>query len=133
MVTVWKNVSWCALIFMAGIAALPKELYEAAEVEGANILQRFWFVTLPMLMPTVYLIVMLRGMAEVQTFEQINGLTRGGPGTATETIAVYPYSRFFQELRYGYGSAINLLLLLCSVTIGGFFAWRLYRANRSGV
>lgn len=133
VVTVWKNVSWCALIFMAGLAALPRELIEAAEVDGANILQRFWFVTLPMLMPTVYLIVMLRGMAEVQTFEQINGLTRGGPGTATETLAVYAYARFFQELRYGYGSAINLLLLLCSVTIGGFFAWRLYRANRSGL
>ena len=130
MVTVWKNISWVTLIFMAGLAAIPRDLYEAAEVDGAGTLRRFWHVTLPMLAPTIYLILMFRGMAEVQTFEQINGLTRGGPGTATQTLAVYAYQRFFQEMRYGYGSAINLLLLLCSISIGAFFAWRLYRSNR---
>jgi multiple sugar transport system permease protein len=69
-------------------------------------------------------------MGEVQTFEQITGLTRGGPGTATQTLAVYAYRRFFQELRYGYGSAINVLLLVLTIAIGGIFAWRLYSASR---
>ncbi|WP_461513401.1 carbohydrate ABC transporter permease [Rhizobium mongolense] len=130
VVTVWKNLSWCVLIFMAGLAALPRDVYEAAEIDGANAIQKFFTITLPLLRPTTYLVLMFRGMGEVQTFEQINGLTRGGPGTATQTLAVYAYQRFFQELRYGYGSAINVLLLLLTAAIGGFFAWRLYRASR---
>lgn len=129
VVTVWKNLSWCILIFMAGLGALPRDVYEAAEIDGANALQKFFTITLPLLKPTTYLVLMFRGMGEVQTFEQINGLTRGGPGTATQTLALYAYQRFFQELRYGYGSAINVLLLLLTAAIGGFFAWRLYRAS----
>lgn len=130
LVTVWKNVSWVALIFMAALAALPKDVYEAAEVDGANVFQRFRAITVPMLRPTIFLVLMFRGMGEVQTFEQIGGLTRGGPGTATQNLAYYAYQRFFQELRYGYGSAINVLLLLLTALIGGFFAWRMYRASR---
>ncbi|SRR5581483_2397055 len=128
--TVWKNVSWVALIFMAGLGSLPREVIEAAAVDGAGTLQRFWYVTLPLLRPSIYLVLMFRGMGEAQTFEQIFGLTRGGPGTATRTLAVYAYQRFFQELRYGYGSAINILLLVLTLAIGGIFAWRLYRSNR---
>jgi ABC-type sugar transport system permease subunit len=128
--SVWKNLPWCALIFMAGLAAIPGDLYEASRVDGANALQRFWYVTLPMLRPSIYLILMFRGMGEAQTFEQIAGLTQGGPGTATTTLAVYAYQRFFIETRYGYGSAIAVLLLLLTATIGGYFAWRLYKANR---
>jgi len=130
VVTVWKNLSWCILIFMAGLGALPRDVYEAAEIDGANAIQKFFDITLPLLKPTTYLVLMFRGMGEIQTFEQISGLTRGGPGTATQTLALYAYQRFFQELRYGYGSAINILLLLLTVAIGGFFAWRLYRASR---
>lgn len=128
--TVWKNLPWCALIFMAGLAAIPTDLYEASKVDGANAVQRFWYVTLPMLRPSIYLVLMFRGMGEAQTFEQIAGLTQGGPGTATTTLAVYAYQRFFIEARYGYGSAIAVLLLLLTAAIGGYFAWRLYRANR---
>ncbi|MER8594250.1 sugar ABC transporter permease [Mesorhizobium sp. M1182] len=130
VVTVWKNLSWCILIFMAGLGALPRDVYEAAELDGANAIQKFFTITLPLLKPTTYLVLMFRGMGEIQTFEQISGVTRGGPGTATQTLALYAYQRFFQELRYGYGSAINVLLLLLTVAIGGFFAWRLYRASR---
>ncbi len=129
VLTVWKNVSWVALIFMAALGSLSKEVLEAAAVDGANALQRFWFVTLPLLRPSIYLVLMLRGMAEVQTFEQILGLTQGGPGNATRTLALYSYQRFFVELRYGYGSAINVLLLLLTVAIGGVFAWLLYRSG----
>jgi ABC-type sugar transport system permease subunit len=130
IVTVWKNVSWVALIFMAGLGSLPRDVYEAAEVDGANAIQRFFRITLPLLKPTIFLVLMFRSMGEVQTFEQINGLTRGGPGTATQTLAVYAYQRFFQELRYGYGSAINVVLLLLTVAVGAFFAWRLYKSTR---
>ena len=129
-VTVWKNVSWVALIFMAGLGAVPRDLHEAAAMDGASAVQRFRYITLPMLQSSIYLVLLFRGMGEVQTFEQILGLTRGGPGTATQTLAVYAYQRFFQEVRYGYGSAINMLLLALTIAIGGVFAWRLYRTAR---
>lgn len=127
--SVWKNVSWVALIFMAAIGSLSKEVLEAAAVDGANALQRFWHVTLPLLKPAIYLVLLLRAMAEVQTFEQIYGLTRGGPGSATKTLALYAFERFFQQLRYGYGSAVNIVLLLVTIAIGGIFAWLLYRSR----
>jgi ABC-type sugar transport system permease subunit len=128
--TVWKNLSWVALIFMAALGALPRELYEAANIDGANAFQKFRYITIPLLKPSIYLVLMFRGMAEVVTFEQIGGLTGGGPGSATTTLAVYAYQRFFQELRYGYGSTVNVILLLVTVLIGGFFAWRLYGSSR---
>ncbi len=128
--TVWKNLSWVALIFMAALGALPRDLYEAASIDGATALQKFRHITIPLLKPSIYLVLMFRGMAEVVTFEQIGGLTGGGPGSATTTLAVYAYQRFFQELRYGYGSTVNVVLLLVTVAIGGFFAWRLYRSGR---
>ena len=127
--TVWKNVSWVALIFMAAIGSLSKEVLEAAAVDGANTLQRFWYVTLPLLKPAVYLVLLLRAMAEVQTFEQIYGLTRGGPGSATKTLALYAFERFFQQFRYGYGSAVNMVLLVLTIAIGAVFAWLLYRSR----
>lgn len=129
--TVWKNVSWVALIFMAAIGSLSKEVLEAAAVDGANALQRFWYVTLPLLKPAVYLVLLLRAMAEVQTFEQIYGLTRGGPGGATKTLALYAFERFFQQFRYGYGSAVNMVLLVMTIAIGGIFAWLLYRSREA--
>ena len=127
--TVWKNVSWVALIFMAAIGSLSKEILEAAAVDGANALQRFWYVSLPLLKPAIYLVLLLRAMAEVQTFEQIYGLTRGGPGSATKTLALYAFERFFQQFRYGYGSAVNMVLLALTIAIGGIFAWLLYRSR----
>jgi len=127
--TVWKNVSWVALIFMAAIGSLSKEVLEAAAVDGANTLQRFWYVTLPLLKPAIYLVLLLRAMAEVQTFEQIYGLTRGGPGSATKTLALYAFERFFQQFRYGYGSAVNMVLLVLTIAIGAVFAWLLYRSR----
>jgi len=127
--TVWKNVSWVALIFMAAIGSLSKEVLEAAAVDGANTLQRFWYVSLPLLKPAIYLVLLLRAMAEVQTFEQIYGLTRGGPGSATKTLALYAFERFFQQFRYGYGSAVNMVLLALTIAIGGIFAWLLYRSR----
>ncbi len=129
VMTVWKNVSWVALIFMAAIGSLSKEVLEAAAVDGANTLQRFWYVTLPLLKPAIYLVLLLRAMAEVQTFEQIYGLTRGGPGSATKTLALYAFERFFQQFRYGYGSAVNMVLLVMTIAIGGVFAWLLYRSR----
>jgi len=119
--TVWKNSPWAALLSLAGLKSVPREFYEAAEVDGAGPLQRFRYITLPLITPVILVILMLRGMAEIQTFEQILGLTRGGPGTATQVISLYAYERFFLQFRYGYGSALMVVLLLLTVLVGGSF------------
>ena len=80
IVTVWKNVSWVTLIFIAGLKGIPKEIVEASAVDGASPWQSFRFVTFPMLIPTTIVVLLLRSMGEVQTFEQVYGLTTGGPG-----------------------------------------------------
>lgn len=130
LTSVWKNVSWVALIYLAALKALPQDIFEAAAVDGARAWQQFRWITLPLLRATTLLVVLLRAIGEIQTFEQIFALTRGGPGSATQVLALYGYQRFFQEFRYGYGSAVNVLLFVLTAVVGGFFAWRLYRANQ---
>lgn len=130
LVSVWKNVAWVSLIFLAGLRSLPKEVLEAAEVDGAGPAARFWRVSFPLLSSTTLLVLLLRGMGEIQTFEQIYGLTMGGPGSATRTIAMYAYERFFTEFRYGYGSAVNVVLFAISAVVGLYYAWRLFQVER---
>ncbi len=130
LVSVWKNVAWVSLIFLAGLRSLPKEVLEAAEVDGASPAARFWRVSFPLLSSTTLLVLLLRGMGEIQTFEQIYGLTMGGPGSATRTIAMYAYERFFTEFRYGYGSAVNVVLFVISAAVGLYYAWRLFQVER---
>lgn len=130
LTSVWKNVSWVTLIYLAALKALPQEVFEAAAVDGARGWSLFRWITLPMLQATTLLVILLRSIGEIQTFEQIFALTRGGPGSATQVLALYGYQRFFQEFRYGYGSAVNVVLFLLTALVGGFFAWRLYRANQ---
>ncbi len=130
LVTVWKNVAWVSLIFLAGLRSLPKEVLEAAEVDGAGAFARFWRISFPLLSSTTLLVLLLRGMGEIQTFEQIYGLTMGGPGSATRTIAMYAYERFFTEFRYGYGSAANMVLFVISAIVGLYYARRLFQVER---
>jgi len=128
--TVWKNVPWAVLLLLAGLKAIPKRLYESAAVDGAGPLQRFRHITLPLLLPILLVVLLIRGVAEVQTFEQILALTQGGPGTATGIISLYAYERLFQQFNFGYGSALTVLLLLLSVFIAGSMTWLIYRENR---
>jgi multiple sugar transport system permease protein len=127
MTTVWKNAPWAALLLLAGLKTIPRELIEAARVDGAGMLARFRYITLPMLAPVMLVVLMLRGMGEVQTFGQILTLTRGGPGSATKIISLYTYRRFFEQGSHGYGSTLVLFLLLLTVLIGGTFAYILSR------
>ena len=128
--TVWKNAPWAALLLLAGLKTIPRELIQAAEVDGAGVFARFRYITLPLLSPMMLVVVMLRGMGEVQTFGQILSLTHGGPGSATKIISIYAYNRFFQQGRYGYGSALVMFLLLLTVAVGGIFAFLLSRQER---
>jgi multiple sugar transport system permease protein len=120
-VDAWMWTPMVALICFAGLAALPAEPFEAARVDGASAWQRFRFITLPLLMPTLLVAVMLRVMDLLKVIDIVYVMTGGGPGHTSETINVYNYLVALSYDRIGYGAAVALVLfaivLLCTVAL----------------
>lgn len=114
---IWKTSSFVALILLAGLQVIPSELYEAAEVDGASRWQGFWRITLPLLTPAILVALIFRTITAFQTFDIPYAMTKGGPGTATETLAMYIRSESIENLNFGYGSALAVLLFLVSLAI----------------
>jgi multiple sugar transport system permease protein len=119
LVDAWMWTPMVALISLAGLAALPLEPFEAARVDGASAWQRFRFITLPLLMPTLLVATMLRMMDLLKVIDIVYVMTGGGPGHASETINVYNYLVALSYDRIGYGAAVALVLfaivLLCTL------------------
>ena len=128
--SVWKGSPWVALLLLAGLKSIPQEVYEAAEVDGAGVWGRFIYITLPLLVPMMLVVLMLNGMGEINAFGEIVGLTNGGPGSATRVISLLVAERFFKDSQYGYGAAMVLVLMLLTVLIGGIFAYLLSKQER---
>lgn len=111
-IDIWQQMSFVVLILAAGLAALPSDPYEAAEMDGARRLQQFWYITLPMLRPVAAIAVVIQLINELRTYDLPYVLTRGGPGTATEVLSFFAYRRAFLGLSINEGSAAALVLLL---------------------
>ncbi len=116
MVDVWQWTPMMALIILAGITVLPEEPYEAARVDGASPRQRFFYLTLPLLMPTLVVAVLLRSIDALKTFDIIYTMTRGGPGYSTETINTYGYVQSFEYFKLGQAS--SLLMIFFAIVLG---------------
>lgn len=112
IVTIWKNVGYYMVIYYAGIMGIPKEQEEAAVVDGASVLQRLWYVTLPNLKPITYMVITLGVISSFQIFDIVFQLTGGGPGTSTVTLAYMIYNFAFSNNKMGYASAIAVVLLI---------------------
>ncbi|RUU35739.1 sugar ABC transporter permease [Mesorhizobium sp. M6A.T.Ca.TU.002.02.2.1] len=113
VVDVWKWLGFHAVIYLAGLQTIPAELYESAKMDGAGPVQRFWHVTLPMMMPIVFIntILGLSG-AFVRNFDIVYVLTKGGPNHATEVVLTYMMSKAFQDGAMSYAAAIGYVLFL---------------------
>ncbi|MCX5512591.1 sugar ABC transporter permease [Kaistia algarum] len=122
-IDIWQQTSFVVLILAAGLAALPRDPYEAAEVDGANPLQQFWYITLPMLRPVAAIAVIIQLINEFRTYDLPYVLTKGGPGTSTEVLSFFAYRRAFLglSLNEGAAAAFVLLLIILGLTIA-FFA-----------
>jgi multiple sugar transport system permease protein len=103
---VWKTTPFAALLLLAGLKAVPRDLYAAAQIDGAGWWEQFRQVTLPLLMPVILITGVFRTMDAVRVFDAVYVLTGGGPGNATETLSIYAYKTLFQSLQFGYGSAL---------------------------
>lgn len=112
IVGVWKNVGFYMVIYLAGLQSIPVDMYEAARLDGAGPWQRFRSITLPLLSNQTLLVSVLALIATLQAFDQIYVMTHGGPFFRTETLVMLIYREGFQELRFGYASAISFVLLI---------------------
>lgn len=117
-VAVWKNFGYFMVIFIGGLQTIPGELYEAAEIDGANAWQRFVSVTLPGLRPTMTYVVILAANGAFQAFDQIYVMTGGGPLRSTETIVYRVYIEGFRNFRQGYASALSFILMAITMVVG---------------
>lgn len=118
--SVWKNMGYYMVIYLAGLQGTNLELNEAAELDGANKWQIFWHVTLPQLRPTTFFVVIMLTISSFKVYDQMYMITQGGPGNATMTLVYDIYNiAFVNTPRYGYASAVSMVLfaLVLIVTI----------------
>ncbi len=118
---IWKTTPFAVLLFMAGLKLIPRELYQAAKVDGASDIQIFINITLPLLKPIVLVVLLFRTLDAFRVFDAIYVLTGGGPGNSTETLSIYAYKTLFQTLQFGYGSALSVVVFLCIGIISLFY------------
>ncbi len=115
----WQWTPFAFLVLLASLAALPPDIYEAARIDRANAIQRFFYITLPLIRSAVVIVIILRSMIALSAFAAIFAATRGGPGTATEILNLYAYKTSFVELSFGYGSALAVALLVITLGVSG--------------
>lgn len=126
-IDIWQQTSFVVLILAAGLASLPREPYEAAEIDGAGPVQQFFYLTLPMLRPVAAITVIIQLINEFRTYDLPYVLTRGGPGNATEVLSYFAYRRAFQGLALNEGAAAAWVLLLIVLALTVVFFWLLER------
>jgi ABC-type sugar transport system permease subunit len=114
---VWRGVGFWALFLLAALLAVPKDLYQAAELDGAGALARFRYVTLPGIRSTVGVAIVIATLFSMQIFDSVYVLTRGGPAGSTETAVLYIYNSVFQSGNPGYGAVLSLVLMVLIVLL----------------
>ncbi|ULL13186.1 sugar ABC transporter permease [Paenibacillus sp. H1-7] len=112
---IWKSVPFAALILLAGLQTISKELYDAGQVDGAGTIQRFFHITLPSLRPVLMVLFVMETMWALRAFDIIWVLTQGGPLDKTMVINVYAYEQAFRNFDMGYGSALAFFITLCTL------------------
>ena len=122
---IWKTSSFMALILLAGLQMIPRSLYEAAEVDGASKWQQFKEITIPMLMPSIIVALIFRTITALQTFDIPYTMTKGGPGNATETLAMLIHKTTIDYLDVGYGSTLAVCMFLMSLVVTAVYLRRI--------
>lgn len=118
---IWKSTPFMALLLLAGLQLIPHDLNEASAIDGATPFQTFWRITLPLLKPTILVALLFRLIDVARMFDLPFVLTNGGPGFETETLTLYTYRSLFQNLSFGYGSALAVSLFLIVLVVSFVF------------
>ncbi|MCY4537166.1 MAG: sugar ABC transporter permease [Chloroflexi bacterium] len=120
---VWKNTGFAMLVFLAGLQSIPNEYYEAAQLDGANERQLFFRITIPMLSPTIFFILVIFMIGALQVFDTIIVLTAGGPGDATRSVVLYIYEIAFRTFNMGYAAAVSMTLFAIILVLTAMQFW----------
>ena len=120
---VWKNTGFAMLVFLAGLQSIPNEYYEAAQLDGANERQLFFRITIPLLSPTIFFILVIFMIGALQVFDTIIVLTAGGPGDATRSVVLYIYEIAFRTFNMGYAAAVSMTLFAIILALTALQFW----------
>jgi ABC-type sugar transport system permease subunit len=126
---VWKTAPFAGLILLAGLQAIPDDLYDAASIDGATSWQKFRHVTLPLIRPALLLALLFRTIDGLRVFDLVFVMTQGGPADATNVLSFYGYKKIFAEGMVGYGSAVAVTVFLVSLILSLTYL-RILRATR---
>jgi ABC-type sugar transport system permease subunit len=114
---VWKTTPFVALLLLAGLQNIDRSLYEAAAVDGASAWWQLRRITLPLLKPAILVALIFRTLDAFRVFDLVYVLTSGGPGTSTEPVALYAFNALLQNLRFGYGSAVSVVIFIITFAL----------------
>ncbi len=129
MTEVWGWAPYIALVFIGALETLPPEVFDAAKVDGASKIQSFRHVTIPLLMPIIVMVTLLKTIFSVKQFDAVVSLTGGGPGRATETINFFVYQTGFKYFDMGYAAALAYLLVIAMFILAFFYVRFLLRGG----
>lgn len=126
LASIWRNMGYYMIIYLAALQGIPRILYEAAEIDGASAWQKFRYVTVPMLTPATFFISIMLTITSFKVFDLIMVMTNGGPGRATNVLVIHTYNTAFRQFKFGYSSAIAMVLfvLVMAITIVQFYMER---------
>jgi ABC-type sugar transport system permease subunit len=124
----WKNVPFMAIILLAGLQVIPRDMYEAARIDGAGPWQSFRRLTLPLLKPALMVALVFRTLSAFLIFDIVYIMTGGGPGNATNVLAYLNYSAFINNSDFGYGGAVSVMLVVIALAIAGIYV-RVFRTD----
>jgi len=122
----WQGTPFAIVLFLAGIKSIPREEYEAASMDGASAIASFRFITLPHLLPIVYMNIVMKTILTFKLFDLVYALTGGGPGGSTTVVGILIYQESFEEMKFGTASAISYILLLLVLGLVFFYS-RVFR------
>lgn len=117
IVTVWKQIGWTMLFYMEALRKVPQNLMEAAAIDGAGAVKKFFNIVLPMISPTTFFLVIMTTINSLQAYDQIQVLTQGGPAGATRTLLYYYYFEAFDVFNTGKASAVGVILVIITVIL----------------
>lgn len=123
---IWKEVPFVALILLAGLQTIPKSLYEAAKIDGSDFWRCFRYITLPLLRPSILVVLVLQTMWSIRVFDIIYVMTRGGPANKTMVITYYTFLRTFKFLDFGHGTALAYIVTMFIVVLTLIYIKLLY-------
>lgn len=127
--TIWRSLAFAMLLILAGLQTVPKDIYEAAAIDGSASWNTFWRLTWPLVLPTTMITIVFLTIQAVNGVGMILAITEGGPGRATEVLSLHMYREAIEYYNFGYGAALSVVLLLINIALAAFYMRSLRRES----